>query len=260
MNYIDAHCHLADPRYGPHLDAVLQRAEAAGIRHFVQGGVDPADWRRQENLRDKGCLLAFGLHPWFVNNAPEAEVRAALALLPEKLAGASALGELGLDFGPRMKTQRFALQREMFVQQLRLAVSMDKPLVLHLVGCHGEAPSLLAAEAAQWRGLVHGFTGSWEVARLYLKQQLYLSVGGAVTRPGYKKLKSAVKHIPIDRLVVESDAPDMAPAAYPGLLNEPESLLLVAAAIGSLRENLPHAVLAQSAENLRRLFRLEAFS
>lgn len=258
MHYIDAHCHLADPRFDGCLSEVLGRARAAGIDRFLQGGVDPADWERQETLKEEGCLPCFGLHPWFVNQAPHSEIESALELLRASLPRAYALGELGLDFGKRMDAQRFELQRDLFRQQLQIAKVQEMPIVLHLVACHGEAPQILRKVAPQWRGLVHGFTGSWEVAQQYLDLGLSLSVGGAVARNGYKKLKNGLKRIPNGRLVVESDAPDMAPATYPRPLNEPDSMHLVAQAVGALRDQSAETVLQQSAENLCHIFHLEA--
>lgn len=255
--YIDAHCHLADARFDGIRADVMSRARRKGVTRFLQGGVNPQDWARQSALADPSWLLSFGLHPYYVNYHDEASCALALSLLESQLADAVALGELGMDHGPRMNRDSFARQKYVFEQQLHMSQRHKKPLVLHLVGCHGLALTILKRIAPQWRGMVHGFSGSRQVAEAYQRLGLLLSVGGVVARPGYKKLKSALSHIPNQSLVVESDAPDRAPAAYQRSLNEPESIHQVAEAVAEIRGQTPALVLTQSAANLCRIFALE---
>ena len=257
MTYIDAHCHLADPRFDGIRQEVLTRARQAGISGFMQGGVDPDDWQRQETLNDGSWFTCFGLHPWFVAASDESACAAAFGQLKQQLGGAVALGELGLDKGPRCDPGSYDRQEKWFTAQLQLAAERDLPLVLHVVRAHGPVLAILNRQTRQWRGMVHGFTGSAEVARAYLELGLCLSIGGAVVRSGYKKLKQAVASIPFERILVESDAPDMAPDAYDRPHNEPESLLLVAQRIGELTHRSADAVLATGSENVRRIFDLE---
>ena len=257
MTYIDAHCHMADPRYDDRRNAVLARANAIGITGFLMGGVDPEDWRRQMKLLDRGCHASFGMHPWFVIENDHATCRAAARELEHRLPDAVALGELGLDHGPRATRDSRIRQLEWFEEQLYIAKRHHKPLVLHVVRAHGPALERLRAVAAEWRGLVHGFTGAPEVARAYMELGLAISVGGAVTNARAAKLRRALPGIPIDRLCVESDAPDGAPPGYARDLNEPETLWTVAETIASLTGRSPEAILASSTANLIRIFDLE---
>ncbi len=156
-----------------------------------------------------------------------------------------------------MDPAAYPQQLEMFEKQLHLAIRRDKPLVLHIVRAHAQALSILSSFKRSWRGIVHGFNASFEVGRAYLDLGLGLSVGGALTRPGYKKLKNAIGRFPKDRILVESDSPDMVPATYGRCLNEPESIWLVAAALGEMTNQSAESVLAQSSDNLRRIFALE---
>ena len=206
--YADAHCHLADPRFDGTRADVLVRAGCAGVNFFMQGGVNPADWAKQIELADERWGLCFGLHPWYVNDTDEAACLQALAQLEEILPKAVALGEVGLDKGPRLQPLRLDFQQEIMHRQLRLAVKHDKPIVLHIVRAHGPALEILRSEASSWRGIVHGFTGAKEVADQYIKLGLAVSVGGALLSDGFGKLKNALPHIPPQHLCVESDAPD----------------------------------------------------
>ncbi len=260
--WIDGHCHLADPRFSTRLDAQLEEARRLGIHGWVQGGVDPADWDRQVGLKDRlgpAVVLAFGLHPWWVANQEAAEVEAAFRQLESRLPVASALGELGLDLHPRhCPKDSLARQSWALEHQLELVKRIPKPLILHVVSAHGEALEILSRHHPFPRGgLVHSFGGSAEVAKAYLDLGFHLSIGGSVTREGSQKLKKAVVSVPLDRLVLETDAPDQTPE-LPGVdrgsLNEPRHLIGIAQTVARLREMNPEALLDRSTENLKRLF------
>ncbi len=253
--FVDAHCHLADPRLDGQREALLARAHAARIGFFIQGGVDPGDWARQRELADKRWLACFGIHPWFVAQSTSEALEKALALLPRFLPEAFALGELGLDFHPRFSPDTHQTQIRYFGRQLEMALAWEKPLILHLVRSHGEALSLLKPlRGSGLRGLVHGFTGGYEVAREYLDLGLLISVGGALTRKGYRKLKQAVSRIPLEQLVIESDAPDMMPHGRSGPFNEPSFLWDTARAVAEIKGRSAETVLALARQNLGRHF------
>lgn len=254
--YIDAHCHLADPRFDHCREAVITRALQAGVGYFIQGGVGPEDWRRQCELQGRGILKSFGLHPWWVAERSEAECEGAMTLLEAMLPQAFALGELGLDFLPRFAPPSFTKQRRYFIRQLELAAKSAKPIVLHIVRAHGEAPDIIR-KAGVFKGIVHGFSGSWEVARQYLDLGLLISIGPGATREGYGKLKKAISRLPISQIIIESDAPDMAPAGFQHPLNEPASIHCTAEAVGALKGMSAEQVLERSRENLAAYFNLE---
>jgi TatD DNase family protein len=255
-SFIDAHCHLADPRFGEEAARIIRESEARGIGHFVQGGVDPADWDRQLALQAKypgKIATAFGLHPWWVAGKSRDEVLGAFELLKKRIGEADALGETGLDHAPKVAESSRPLQREAFRLQLGLAQTAQKPLVLHIVRAHEEALEALQASGIQGLpGLVHSFSASREIAKKYLDLGLTLSISGVVCRKGFETLKRAVSYIPLDRLVLETDSPDQSPGEG---LNEPVNLLRVADAVAALRGEKAEEILRQSAENLKGMFR-----
>lgn len=251
MQWLDAHCHLADPRCAPSVDNLIARSQAVGVDGWLQGGVDPQDWQRQLALaqRHPGVLPAFGLHPWWVASQDATTVEAALRLLEKQIPLAVALGELGLDFSPKRKRAE-KLQIETFVAQLRLAKRVAKPLVLHLVHAHSVALPLLRAEGPfPARGLVHGFAASAEIAREYIAMGWVLSVGNRVLHPGPSSLKRALLHIPPENLVIETDAPDGAAG--------PEGIIAIAQALGTLQGREPGEVLNESSRTLKDLLKVE---
>lgn len=260
--WIDAHCHLADPRLAPSLEAVAARARAAGVTGWIQGGVGPDDWDRQLEVRrtlGPGCVPVFGLHPWWVAAADDEALDRALGALKTRLPEAKGVGELGLDLLPRHAAS-LGRQTRAFRAQLGLAKEAGLPLVLHVVRAHPEALAELEAQGPFPKGgLVHSFSAGPAEAARYLALGLTLSVGGSVTRDNSGRLKKTVASVAPDRLVVETDAPDQTPS-LPGLerhaLNEPAVLPRLADVIAAHRGVTRDALLTQSADNLKRLFSL----
>lgn len=261
MKYIDSHVHWSDPRLylSPEFDSLLTKSLDQQIDFFLLGGVSPDEWDVQLKLKKKYPNyfgLCFGLHPYYVS-ANEFEVcEQALDQLVQLLPEALALGEMGLDFRPHIVKETESLQVEMFENQLELAKAFQKPVVLHVVQAHDKIRQIFKMwDPPDKGGFVHAFNGSFETAQIYIQNGLLISVGGAVTFEKNRKLQDCVKKIPLEYLLLETDAPDQPPAHWPSDLNDSTSLLSVAKAIGSLRQLDPLEVLEISASNFKRLFR-----
>lgn len=206
FKFIDAHCHLTDPLLFGKIEEVIQKSVEGGVETWIQGGTDPTEWKLQVELRKRfgeSVVLAFGLHPWWISKQNPEKIGDALKALDKKLPQASFLGELGLDFGEKYQHSK-ALQMKAFESQLELNEKHQKPLVLHVVKAHSEAVYELK-KRPQNKGLVHAFSEGKEVLRAYLDLGFYISVGGALLKPGYKKLKETLSFIPSDRLLIETD-------------------------------------------------------
>ena len=259
-NWIDAHGHLADPRWQGEQSQIIQKAQAKGFAFFMQGGVGPDDWESQKSLKARfpeAIGLCFGLHPYWVAEHDDEACDQGLDSLATQLSQALALGEAGLDFRPHIMKDRRNRQMHVFEQQIEMAAMAHKPLVLHIVQAHPEALRIwdLFAESGQ-KGLVHSFNGSSAKAADFLQRGLYLSVGGPVCRSENQKLHQAVKEIPLEKLLIESDSPDQPPPAFKGRLNPPESVWEVARTIGALKSLDPSEILDITTGNFKRLFAL----
>lgn len=258
--WIDSHCHLADPRFDGQLDEIFQEAAKLGITFFMQGGVGPEDWQRQLELavRHPGRLgLCFGLHPYWVAEHDEDLCEIALDQLAPILPKALGLGETGLDFRPHIMKDSQERQIAMFEAQLELAEAVQKPLVLHLVQAHEAALRIMDVWGLPpTKGLVHSFNGSWGKAQDFLKRGLFLSIGGPVVWPQNEKLRQTARQMPLEFLLIETDSPDQPPPRLKQSLNQPASLWDVAGTIAELRDMTATEILDISTENFKRLFRL----
>lgn len=261
--YLDAHCHLQDPR----VDAVrvdwLEKARARFITEFVMGGVGPEDWERQERLFAESPGTYFptiGLHPWWVSERSETAFQIAFLLLKKKLADPKwvALGETGLDHHERFTAGVQALQARAFIAQLDLAAEMERPLVLHVVRAHEETLKYLSEHPSAKGGMVHSFSGPPALARAYLRKGFLPSLSAAVLTRGkgkaFHQLREAVLEMKLSELLLETDAPDQPPADQKGELNPVENLWRVAEIVAQWKQCTPEEVAAASTENWKKKF------
>jgi TatD DNase family protein len=252
----DTHAHLHFPEFAEDLDAVLQRARAAGVARLLTIGTDVPTSEAAIALaaREARVWAAVGIHP----HDAEAADETALAAI-ERLAGAPgvvAIGEIGLDFfrnlSPR-DTQERVLRR--FVA---LARRLRKPVVVHCRDAHAETLAILGEErVAEVGGIMHCFSGDVEIARRCLDLGLLISLAGPVTYPNARALPEVARFVPIDRLVVETDCPFLPPQGYRGKRNEPAYLALTAARVAELRGEPLHDLARRTTDNARRLFRVD---
>ena len=258
MKYVDSHSHWNQFK-DQGLEERLQRCLAKGIDFFLQGGINPGEWELQQALHKKYPQhfgLSFGLHPYFVSDADIETCETALDQLAGLLPKAMALGEAGLDFRPHIMKESQSLQIEMFENQIELAKAFEKPMVLHLVQAHEKAVQIFDLWDAPARGgMVHAFSGSFETAKKYIDRGFLISVGGAATYAKNHKLQDCLKKIPMEYLLIESDAPDQAPEGWSGP-NESTSIYNVAESIALIRNISAFDVLEVGTSNFKRLFRL----
>jgi TatD DNase family protein len=256
---VDSHCHVAEADFDVDRDAMLARAAASGVSVLVcVGATGPAAANAGAVAligTRGGCRIVatVGIHPHYASTADAA----AFATL-ERLAaapGVVALGETGLDFhydhSPR------GAQREAFARSVALARRLGLPLVVHVRDAHGEAVEVLKAEgAAAVGGVIHCFTGDRTDAQRYLDIGFHISIAGIVTFKNADRLREAARAVPGDRLLIETDAPYLAPMPHRGRRNEPAYVRVVAEALAALRGESLAALAATTTTNARRLFRL----
>lgn len=256
MRLIDTHTHLDFPDFDADRGALLARSRALGVEKLVVLGVYQANWQRLWDLvqGDAGLYAAFGLHPVYLEqHRPEHldELRHWL----QRLAGhprLCAVGEFGLDyFLDQLDRQR---QQELFEAQLRLAAEFELPVLLHVRRAHAATIATLKRCRLKRGGIIHAFAGSHEEAREYLKLGFKLGLGGAPTWPQALRLRQVVARLPLEAIVLETDAPDMAPAMHAHQRNSPEFLADICAALAELRGIEADELARASSRNAAELF------
>jgi len=251
----DTHAHLHFPEFAGDLDAVLERARAAGVRRMLTIGTDVATSRAAVALaaREPDVWAAVGIHPHEAASADDT----ALAEI-ERLASDArvvAIGETGLDFFRNLAPPE--AQERAFRAQLGLARRTGKPVLVHCRDAHEQTLALLAAGNVRERGgIMHCFSGDLGIARRCLDLGLLISLAGPVTYPKPGALPEVARVIPSDRLVVETDCPYLPPQPYRGKRNEPAYVAITAARVAELRGEPLADLAARMSENARALFRL----
>jgi TatD DNase family protein len=258
MGLIDSHAHLDFEDYAQDLDGVVARARAAGLERIVCIGLwrSPASFGNALELaaRDPSFFSAtVGIHPHECARVPEADWarHEALAGDPRVVA----VGETGLDFhydhSPR------PVQEGSFRRSLAVARAAGKPVVIHVREADEACARVLREEGVPPRGgVIHCFTGDAPAARAYLDLGLHVSVAGVVTFKTAEAIREAVRVVPRDRLLVETDCPFLAPIPYRGKRNEPAYVVETARKVAELWGVSLEEVAAATSANARRLFRL----
>ncbi len=231
---VDTHAHLDDARFREDLPGVLARAAEAGVEHILTVGCDLESSRESLRLAaaHPGLYAALGIHP---HDAPQA-TKEGLETLRDLLGNdrAVAVGEIGLDFY-RDRSPR-DVQRRAFRDQLRLAREVGKPVIVHDRDAHEEVLAILREErAAEIGGVLHCFSGDLAMARACVEMGLYISIAGPVTYPANEALREVVRQIPVDHLLIETDAPYLAPQARRGRRNEPAFVAQTARKIAEIK-------------------------
>lgn len=217
---VDTHCHLDLEPLSLRLDEVLSSAHLAGVTQFVVPGVHPEGWERMACLARKGegIFPAFGIHPMHADLASDSN----LSRLAMHASDGVAIGEIGLDPSYAVPLDS---QERAFRNQLRLAVSAGLPVLIHCRRAFQQTLQILQEEGARRvGGIMHAFSGSSEMAREFIRLGFAISISGMVTRDSSVRLPRIVQELPLEELVLETDAPDMTPQRYRGQPNQPAYL------------------------------------
>lgn len=250
---IDTHCHIDDARYDLERAATLSRARAAGVERMVTIGCDIANSERAMGLASTHPDVYFsaGIHPHEAGKAPAgyAEQLEAIATHPRCVA----IGECGLDYYYD-KSPREA-QHEVFLSQIALAKTLQKPLVIHVRDAWDECIEILKSpENKEARAIIHCFTGTERHGKAFVELGCLLSISGIVTFKDPGEIAKAVQSTPLEHLLVETDSPYLAPIPHRGKRNEPAFVRVVAEKVAELKGISVEEVIEQTGRNAKRIF------
>lgn len=258
---IDSHAHIDFSAFDGDRERVLARAREQGASVIINVGVDLESSRKGLEIAREypGVFAAVGFHPNDAGNMKDGDPGRLEELARQERV--VAVGEIGLDFYRKSSPQE--LQREVLARQLDLAARLGLPVVIHCRGAHREMEGILSAWAKARPlagngeiGVMHCFSGDIELARRYIELGFLISVAGPVTYPAAHDRREVAANLPLDKLLVETDSPFLAPQAHRGQRNEPAYVALVAERIAAIRGLSVETVAQATADNAIRLFRL----
>lgn len=234
MKIFDVHTHMQDRRYPNGHGEVIKRALDNSVVKIMSCGLYESDWDSVLNMSDEfSCIYpALGIHPWFV----QARSSNWLDILEEKLLKSDAsVGEIGIDNMVNKSDQEKREQEKVFVEQLKLAKRLNRAVNIHCRSAWGRLTEILDRVGLPDRGgVIHSYSGSSEMVKVLEKKGAYISFSGSVTKTNNKKVRKSLLAVSDDKLLMETDSPDITPAGIHGL-NEPGYILETLKTISELK-------------------------
>jgi TatD DNase family protein len=256
---IDSHAHLEMPEFKRDLEEVIRRAKETSVEYIFTVGTEKKDWTRTLEIAHShpSVYVILGVHP---HNAKEIDEETYPVLRKlcrnEKV---KAYGEIGLDFYRNLSPRDIQLKR--FREQIGLAKELRLPIVVHDREAHQETLEILKSEkAGDCGGIIHCFSGDYEMAEACIEMGFYISIPGNITYKNAEKFQEVVKKLPLETLLVETDAPFLAPVPFRGKRNEPSYLRYTAQKVAEIKKVSFEKVAEMTSENALRIYHLRPSS
>ncbi|MCC4782515.1 deoxyribonuclease [Vibrio splendidus] len=255
----DTHCHADfeafEQGFAPvqSIDGYLKEAEQAQVEKLIIPSIGQSNWRKLDEIAQShpNIYYALGFHPYFLEQAEDEQFSELRQLLSSRTSQCVAIGECGLDFFvdvDRDKQERF------FIQQMELAKAFELPLIIHERKSYNRLIELIKQHKFTLGGVIHGFSGSEQQALAWIKLGFYIGVGGTITYPRAQKTRTTIAKLPLECLVLETDAPDMPVYGNQGNVNHSKYLVTILNELILLRNETKQSVAAQIWQNSHRAF------
>lgn len=253
---IDTHAHLTDEAFGGEVEGIIERSRGNGVEKIITSGYNLPSSISAVELSEKyeGVYATIGVYPENIYELNDHVEREIFTLgQNDRVVG---IGEIGLQYTEGMPDRE--AQKEGFIRQIKLAHKLKKPIVIHCREAYGDTLEILKEnrEFLTYGGTMHCFGGSEEVARELIKLGLYISVGGVSTFKNAERLRGVIKSVPLDRIILETDCPYLAPMPFRGKRNSPEYIPTIAEALAITKGVDVMCVAEQTTQNARRLFKI----
>ncbi len=253
QNIFDTHAHYDDERFESDRDETLRRMKNGGVSHIINCGCDEKSSAFALSLADKYDFVyaAVGIHPENITSQSEDELSAICRMAHSEKA--VAIGEIGLDY--YWDDSAKEKQKEIFIRQIIMANELEMPVIIHDREAHADTLEIL--EKYRPQGVLHCFSGSAETALQILKLGMYIGFGGSLTFKNAKKAVSVAEIVPLERILLETDCPYMAPVPMRGKRNESVYIEYVAERLAQIKGVSAQEVIDTAAENAVRLFKIK---
>ncbi|CAA6822445.1 MAG: Putative deoxyribonuclease YjjV [uncultured Thiotrichaceae bacterium] len=257
MTLFDTHCHLDFKVFESDRSKVIERAKKQGVQDILVPSVSYKNWQAVLDLQEEfaGIHVALGMHPMFLEQHRAEDIKALDFMLEHNVC--KAVGECGIDLFVKGLAQHKQRQVDIFIEHLRLAKKYDLPVIIHA----RKSLDIVLKYIRQFtglRGIMHSFSGSRQQAEICIEQGFLLGFGGPVTYPRARKLRELVRTLPLESLLLETDAPDQVDESRYGERNEPAFLPAIMNTFAELREISPTEVADVTTQNAKALLRLNS--
>lgn len=254
--FIDSHCHLDFSCFDNEREAILEKLKSQKINKLLIPGTHRSGWSKISYLCQINTNLYYsiGCHPHFLDHFQDDDLQYLETLLNNKNKQCVALGEIGLD---KFAKTDMDTQERVFLAQLKIAEKFKLPIILHVVKKQGRVLELLSESGFTQGGVYHAFSGSQEVALAFIKLGFKIGVGGVITYPNSTTTKNTVANLPIESLLLETDAPDMPLYNQQQAFNTPLNLVAIFDALAELRSEDENCLATQLYKNTKAIFSLD---
>ena len=256
IELFDSHCHVDEEKFDADREEALARMRERGVTRFAVIGSDMASSRRSADFAacHEGCWAAVGVHPHEAKGWQEGDEERLTAWLKEDRV--AAIGEIGLDYYYDLSPRD--VQAQVCEAQMELAWELDVPVAYHIRDAHQDMLDIMKRHRSHLTGgIIHCFSGSWEIAKEYLKLGYYISFAGPVTFRKAPKLQECAVNVPRDRLLIETDSPYLAPEPVRGRRNEPTNVRYVCEKLAALRGESVEELAACTTRNALAAYRIQ---
>lgn len=259
MQIIDTHTHLNDDSFEQDVDEVIERAKANGVIKVINSTDTLASFESVKRLSQAYpdfCFGSYGVHPNEVSG--KKDIVELEKVITDNTLNLVAVGEIGLDYHYNPSEEAKELQKEVFVEQMRIAEKYKLPIVIHSRDADFDTFDLVTKEKIKVPVVLHCYSGSYELAMRYIANNIdiHFGIGGVVTFKNAKRLVEVVEKMPVERLLLETDAPYLAPTPYRGNRNEPSYLVEVIKKISQLKYIDENTLSEKLINNVKKVFKI----
>ncbi|MDR3125034.1 MAG: TatD family hydrolase [Endomicrobium sp.] len=251
---IDTHAHIADVKFDNDREDVIERAFNSGLSRLIEVSCEMCYWYKSlELIKQNNIFASFGIHPVDVLKGVKSDYEKLETLIQNEKC--VAVGEIGLDYHYDNSKNNIDAQKESLKVQLDLAKKYGKPVIIHCRDAYDDMIEFIKKQSFMSKGVIHCFSGSLEQAKIFVDLGFYLGIDGPITYKNSDILKEVVKNIEIDKLLVETDCPYLAPQKYKGTRNEPSYMIEIVKEIASIKNMDVNEIEKVTSQNTLSLFK-----
>lgn len=251
--FIDVHAHLNDKKF-ENIDDIITNAEQAGVEKIITAGYDITSSIEGLEIANKhtGVFATVGIHPENTDDVEENYLDKLKELCKDKKV--VAIGEIGLDY--HFRSDNKDLQKKILIEQIALANELNLPVVLHCRDAIGDMMTLLQEHRLKRESLLHCYSGSIESAREFMKLGFSFSFGGVVTFKNASNVINVISNLPLEKIMIETDCPYMAPVPFRGKMNEPKFIPYIAEKIAEIKSLSIEEIAEKTTKNAEKMFKI----